>query len=112
MSASAPIPLTDPAGLDDVCRAPVAVIYKHSSRCGASIGAAREMARFADLEADVPVYVVDVVRDRATAGEVARRLGVRHESPQAILVRDGVAVWDASHRGVTAAALSRALADR
>jgi hypothetical protein len=34
---------------------------------------------------------------------------VRHETPQALLVRDGTLVWSASHYRVTADAMSRAI---
>jgi bacillithiol system protein YtxJ len=34
---------------------------------------------------------------------------VRHESPQAILLRDGKPVWKASHFRITAGALAQAL---
>lgn len=107
--SAAPIPLTDAESLEEACGRELAVIYKHSPRCGASVSAAREMARFAETAPEIPVYVLDVVRDRALAREVAVRLGVTHESPQVIVLRSGKAVWDASHREVTAAALSREL---
>jgi bacillithiol system protein YtxJ len=42
---------------------------------------------------------------------VAVTTGVRHQSPQAILLRDGRAVWNGSHGGITAEALERALAE-
>jgi bacillithiol system protein YtxJ len=32
----------------------------------------------------------------------AQRLGIRHETPQAILLRDGRVVWNASHFRITA----------
>ena len=41
--------------------------------------------------------------------EVEKLTGVRHESPQVILLRDGKAVWDASHFDVNAASVSLAL---
>ncbi|MEE3181603.1 MAG: monothiol bacilliredoxin BrxC family protein, partial [Planctomycetota bacterium] len=49
-----------------------------------------------------------VVEDRPVSLELAERLGVLHQSPQAILVRDGQAVWNDSHEGVTSAALKDA----
>jgi bacillithiol system protein YtxJ len=45
------------------------------------------------------------------AAELARRTGVRHESPQVLLLRGGRAAWSASHAAVTAEAVERALAD-
>ena len=38
----------------------------------------------------------------ALSDELAARFGIRHETPQAILLRDGVPVWTASHFRITA----------
>ena len=53
---------------------------------------------------------MDVRRHHALGQAVAARTGVRHESPQVLLLAGGGAVWSASHRGVTAAAVAAALA--
>ena len=85
----------------------MAVIYKHSPACGLSSMAAGEIRRFMEANPSVPVYLVDVLRDRALSVEVERRFGIRHESPQVIVVRAGEPSWNASHRGVVASALER-----
>jgi bacillithiol system protein YtxJ len=107
VTAPAPIPLADEAGLNAACGQAMAVIYKHSPHCGTSLGAVRQVRGFAEAHPGVPVYVVDVIRDRSLARAIAARLGVPHESPQVLLLRDGQVVWDTSHRGVTAEALAR-----
>jgi bacillithiol system protein YtxJ len=104
------LPLEDEVGLRDALRAPAAVIYKHSPRCGACIASAQEMAFFADGHPGMPVYQIDVVARHALALTIAERLGVIHESPQAILVADGRAVWHASHWEVRALDLEEQLA--
>jgi bacillithiol system protein YtxJ len=106
---AAPRPIVDGVGLEAACLAETAVIYKHSPRCGFSLAALYQVRRFMEAEPAVPVYTIDVVADRDVAREVERRLGVRHESPQVILLKTGVPVWDAAHGGVTAAALAHAL---
>ena len=53
---------------------------------------------------------VVVQSDRATSNAVATRLGVRHETPQALLLRDGRVVWNASHYRLTADAIAKAVA--
>lgn len=53
--------------------------------------------------------LVDVSRRHAVSREIARRTGVRHESPQAIVLRDRRPVWDASHYGITADEVRAAL---
>lgn len=110
MRGEEPVRLTAEAEVEAARDQDVAVIYKHSSRCGVSLAAAAEVRRFMEAEPTVPVYVVDVIRDRPVSAAVARAFGIRHESPQAILLRGGVPVWNASHRAVTGAALARELA--
>lgn len=107
MSEDGPERLGAETDLDTVCEHDIALIYKHSPRCGVSLATVGEVRRFMEANAGVPVYVVDVIRDRPVSRAVERRLGVRHESPQVLLLQRGVAVWNASHRAVTAEALAR-----
>ena len=98
--------------LDEVLRLPQALLYKHSTRCGTSVRAILEVERFARGKADVPVFGIDVIRQRSISDLAAQRLGIGHESPQVILLRDGYAIWHTSHFRVTAAALSAAIAEQ
>lgn len=98
-------PLSDIAEIADVLDMPIAVLYKHSPFCGLSALAAQEVETFSEANPDVPVYRVDVIRDRSVSREVAHRLEVRHESPQAFVLKGGEVVWHGSHRAVTADAL-------
>ncbi|MCA1626452.1 MAG: bacillithiol system redox-active protein YtxJ [Acidobacteria bacterium] len=75
--------------------APV-VLFKHSLTCPISAFAYGEMSRLALDVAEATVLVV-IQRARAVSNEIAARTGVRHESPQAIILRNGTAVWTASH---------------
>lgn len=111
MSDAEPQPIREMDELDHVLDEPIAVVYKHSPLCGASAAAARHVRTFIDEYPDVPVYLIDVIRDRPLARKVARRLSVRHESPQALLLRDGSVVWSGSHGAVTADTLGRNLPD-
>jgi bacillithiol system protein YtxJ len=56
-----------------------------------------------------PVSIVVVQKSRDVSREVEARTGVPHESPQALVLRDGRAVWSASHFDITADAVERAL---
>jgi len=86
-------------------KAGVTVLYKHSERCFMCRRSLRQMEQFAEGRPDVPVYIIDVVGQRDLSSSIADRFGVRHESPQVILVRDGSPVWDGSHFAVTAASI-------
>ena len=107
MSGVEPKPIREKDQLDTVLEEPVAVLYKHSPLCGSSARAARQVRAFMDDHPNVPVYLVDVIRDRPLAREVARRLEIRHESPQAFVLRGGDVVWSGSHGDVTAEALDQ-----
>jgi bacillithiol system protein YtxJ len=67
----------------------------------------REVRRFVEEHPEVSVFVIDVLAQRDLSDHVAARAGIRHESPQAIVLRRGSPVWSASHRGVTAAAIAQ-----
>jgi len=89
---------------------PSLLLFKHSPRCGTSRRALAEVERFAAGGGAVPVLGIDVLRHGDLSRRVAEWLGVKHASPQAILVKDGVAVWSATHSAVQEAALRRAAA--
>jgi len=94
--------LTGEGALDEVLAADLAVIYKHSPFCPTSRMAMREVQNFVQRKPEVPVYVVDVVRSRVLSQRLASDLGIRHESPQAIVVRSGQPTAHGSHYDVTA----------
>jgi bacillithiol system protein YtxJ len=99
------VPLIAPDDLDSALAAPVAVVYKHSPRCGVCIAAEREVRHFVEGHPDVPVYWIDVVANPGVAERVAARLGVVHESPQVIVLAAGTVRLAASHWDVRAADL-------
>lgn len=100
-----PVPIQGTEDLVGVLAEPLAVIFKYSPLCGLSGIVAREVRSFMADHPDVPVYIVDVIRNRRVSQEAERRLAIRHESPQALVLRAGTVVWHGSHRAVTAAAL-------
>ena len=94
------------------------LLFKHSYTCGISAEALDELVDH--LNEDViaagmpePQYaMVTVQTDRDVSNAVSKRLEIRHETPQALLVRDGRVIWSASHFRVTADAMMKALTDR
>lgn len=86
--------------------APV-VIFKHSSRCGISDTVSR---RIVDLDAEINMVIVQTSREVSTA--IEEKTGVRHQTPQALIIRNGEAVYQASHYAVTSEALAAELENR
>jgi bacillithiol system protein YtxJ len=73
------------------------IVFKHSLTCPISSAAYTEMSRVSN---DVSMIVVQSARD--ISRELEARTGVQHESPQAIILRNGQAVWNASHWSIKA----------
>ena len=96
--------------LEALWREPRAVLNNHSPLCGLTASAARQISAFGADHDHVPVYIVDVIRSRSLSRDVERRLEVRHESPQAFVLRRGEVAWHASHSAITRDALADAIA--
>lgn len=93
--------ITTDKDIDEALAARLALIYKHSPICGTSGMAREEITRFAAAHPDVTVYIVDVIQFRPLSRAIANRTGIRHQSPQAILIHNGKPVWNGSHFRVT-----------
>ena len=84
---------------------PVA-IFKHSTRCGISRMVMRQFERAYDLDIDkMKLYYLDLLAFRNVSDEVSINFQVLHQSPQLIIVKNGVAVAHASHLGIRASEL-------
>lgn len=81
------------------------VVFKHSVSCPISLNVHAEVAR--NYAGDIALVIVQ--RARALSNDLAARTGVRHESPQALVLRDGKAVWHASHYDIEARDLHQAV---
>ena len=98
------LPLTDSAQITELARAsheqPV-LIFKHSTTCSISAAAKGKIERqWADSGLHLPLYYLDLLRFRPLSGQIAEQFGVRHESPQLLLIKDGQCAYDASHMGI------------
>ena len=89
------------------------LLFKHSYTCGVSVEALDELVTHLNdrgAKTFLPHYaMVTVQTHRALSNAIAQKLGVRHETPQALLVKNGRVVWSASHFRVTAAAVDDAI---
>lgn len=88
-----------------------AVFFKHSPYCGTSAMAEEALAELPEVgpHLDADWYLVPVQASRAVSAELSKRFGIRHESPQVLVVDDNRVVWHGSHFRVTPAAIQSAL---
>src|SRR3954470_22299657 len=107
-------PLVDVLALDAAIaesRERPVLLFKHSRYCGVSCEALDELQSHIEARAEdgVSYKMITVQTHRPVSDAAAQRLGLRHETPQAILLRDGKVVWNASHFRITAIQLAQAL---
>ncbi len=99
------IALTDLGQLNEIIdlshEQPVA-IFKHSTRCSISRMALKQFENEFDLEGSVTPYFLDLLNHRDISNEIATRFEVYHQSPQLLLIKEGKAVYDASHSDIDA----------
>jgi bacillithiol system protein YtxJ len=79
------------------------VLFLHDPGCPISAAAHRQVAK---LEGEIGL--IDVRGGRSLSRAVETRTGVRHESPQVIMLRHGRPVWSASHFAITTDAVDAA----
>lgn len=79
-------------------------LFLHDPYCPISSSAFEEVE-----QVDADVFMVDVSRHSTLGREVQLRTGIRHESPQAIVFRDGRPAWHASHGRIQAESVRAAL---
>jgi bacillithiol system protein YtxJ len=85
------------------------LIFKHSTQCPISAQAYEEFTQFAESAGEMVCGLILVIENRNLSDAIAERVKVRHESPQAIIIKDGHATWHASHWSITADSLSDTL---
>jgi monothiol bacilliredoxin len=79
------------------------LVFKHSRTCGVSAEALDELRDHVDrAQPGVSYKLITVQSHRGVSDEATARFGIRHETPQAILLRNGRPVWNASHFRITA----------
>lgn len=87
----------------------VIMVFKHSTLCDISDAALQEFKAFAAGNDFLAYGIVDVIEDRWLSNEIASEMGIRHESPQIIMIQDSRVVWHASHSSITADQLRQAI---
>ena len=89
--------------IDDILNREVRpqVIYKHSYSCAVSMFAKSSLESDLELAADkADLHLIDVIAQRPLSNDIAEKTGVRHESPQLLVIYNGDVFWSDSHGSV------------
>lgn len=82
------------------------LLLKISITCLSSLSAKKELQA---LETELPIYIVIVQMDRHVSSAIEKDLGVKHESPQLLILKDGKGIWQATHYAIKKSLLNDAI---
>ena len=98
------IALTDLAQIEEIkekSKIKTQVDFKHSTRCGISRMVMNQFIDAYDLNINnLDLYYLDLLNYRDVSNEVGYTFQVMHESPQLLIVKNGLAVAHASHGAI------------
>jgi bacillithiol system protein YtxJ len=87
------------------------LVFKHSTRCSISSMALNRLKGLGDdFLQNTPFYYLDLIAYRDLSSSIADQTGVRHESPQILIIDKGECRYHASHMEISAASIQSALA--
>ena len=76
------------------------LIFKHSTRCSISSMA---LNRIEDIvkQKITNCYLLDLLKYRSISNKIEQELGVKHESPQILVIENGVCTYHTSHNDIS-----------
>ena len=105
------IPLNDIQQLNHIeekSQTKTQVIFKHSTRCGISRMVINQFVDGYNLtEKDLDLYFLDLLSFRDVSSEVGYKFQVVHQSPQLLVIKNGVVVAHDSHGAINGIDLSQ-----
>lgn len=105
------IPLTTENQLEElksISKTHPVLIFKHSTSCGISNMVIKRFEKlFSEEHQSLKVYYLDLLRYRTISNEIANRFEIVHESPQLLVIKNEVCVFNASHYSILEINLSR-----
>jgi bacillithiol system protein YtxJ len=75
------------------------VIYKHSNRCFIS-SIVRTKLEKSTAPGEMDFHFLDLISYRSLSNQIAADFNISHESPQVLVIKNSVCVYDASHDNI------------
>jgi bacillithiol system protein YtxJ len=91
--------LDDIEEIKNISKTKFSIIFKHSTGCGSSkMALSRFQKSWKDEETtNIQPYFLDLLAYRDISNKIAEEFGVKHESPQLLLIKDGKCIYNAAH---------------
>lgn len=75
------------------------VIFKHSTRCSISIMVKNRLDRVEESQG-IDCYYLDLLQYRPVSNAIAAEFSVEHQSPQILLIQQGVCTYHESQQAI------------
>jgi bacillithiol system protein YtxJ len=75
------------------------LVFKHSTRCSISSMAKSRFERNYELES-VQAFYLDLIAYREISNQLSADFGIKHQSPQLLLIQSGTCTYNASHNSI------------
>ncbi len=75
-------------------------VFKHSTRCGISRMVMSQFETAYDIDINADLHYLDLLNYRDVSNEVGYKFQVMHQSPQFLVIKNGVAVAHDSHGAI------------
>ena len=87
------------------------LILKHSTTCSISGTALNRLERNwkQDKVGELKPYYLDLLNNRPLSAQIASAFGVEHQSPQVLLIADGICTYSATHFDISFAKIESEL---
>ena len=98
------IELNNENGLDHLIKSSFdkkVLLFKHSTRCSISSMAKNRIESVKEPREIEGCFLLDLIKHRDISNEIASKFSVIHESPQVLVIKDGVCVKDLSHSNIS-----------
>jgi len=83
------------------------IIFKHSTRCIISKMVLAQLEENLDaIPTQANLLFLDLLNHRDISNAIAMQLGVHHESPQVVVIKNGQAVFHESHHSIDATTIA------
>ena len=96
--------------IDQLSNDRLVVIFKHSTRCGISVGAEFRLKEgWTYSKEEAVLFHLDILNHRDLSNAISDKYQVVHQSPQVIIIKDGRLVDTTSHHMINSGFVDRRL---
>ena len=88
------------------------LIFKHSTRCGISRMVLKQFENQFHRDSKATAYFLDLLNHRDISNAISEKFNVAHQSPQLLLIKGEICIYDVSHDAIDAEKLMARLLPR